>query len=148
MRNQIRWKDIEYQPGYCEAIARAKGKIVARHRIETTGKPVKLVIESDNANWKADGTDLQHLRIIAIDSKCRRVATAPGEVRIKITGDATIAAMSNGNISNAELAVTDRQSLFNGSCLAILRSGMTPSQVTITAECEGMKSAKIKLMTK
>jgi hypothetical protein len=56
--------------------------------------------------------------------------------------------MSNGNISNAELAVTDRQSLFNGSCLAILRSGMTPSQVTITAECEGMKSAKIKLMTK
>lgn len=148
MRNQIRWKDIEYQPGYCEAIARTNGKIVARHRIETTSKPVKLIIESDNVNWKADGMDLQHLRIIALDSKGRRVATAPGEVKIKISGDATIAAMSNGNISNAELAVTDRQSLFNGSCLAILRSGMKPSQITLTAECEGMKSAKIKLVTK
>lgn len=148
MRNQIRWKDIEYQDGYCEAIARTDGKIVARHRIETTGKPVKLVIESDNTNWKADGIDLQHLRIIALDSKGRRVATAPGEVTVKITGDATIAAMSNGNINSAELAITDKQALFNGSCLAILRAGLTPSQVTLTAECEGMKSAKIKLMTK
>jgi len=148
MRNQIRWKDIEYQPGYCEAIARTNGKTVARHRIETTGKPVKLIIENDNPDWKADGMDLQHLRIIAIDSKGRRVATAPGKVKIKVTGDATIAAMSNGNISSNELALTDLQSLFNGSCLAILRSGLTPSQVTITAECEGMKSAKIKLMTK
>ena len=148
MRNQIRWKDIEYQPGYCEAIARTDVKIVARHRIETTGKPVKLIIESDNPDWKADGMDLQHLRIIALDSKGRRVATAPGEVKIKVTGDATIAAMSNGNISSDELAVTDHQSLFNGSCLVILRSGQTPSQVTLTAECEGMKSAKIKLMTK
>lgn len=148
MRNQIRWKDIEYQDGYCEAIARTDGKIVARHRIETTGKPVKLVIESDNANWKADGIDLQHLRIIALDSKGRRVATAPGEVKVKITGDATIAAMSNGNINSDELAITDKQALFNGACLAILRAGTTPSQVTLTAECEGMKSAKIKLMTK
>ena len=148
MRNQIRWKDIEYQDGYCEAIAKTNGKIVARHRIETTGKPVKLVIESDNPNWKADGIDLQHLRIIALDNKGRRVATAPGEVKVKITGDATIAAMSNGNISTSELAVTDQQGLFNGSCLAILRSGLTPSQVTLTAECEGMKSAKIKMMTK
>lgn len=148
MRNQIRWKDIEYQDGYCEAIARTDGKIVARHRIETTGKPVKLVIESDNANWKADGIDLQHLRIIALDSKGRRVATAPGEVTVKITGDATIAAMSNGNINSAELAVTNQQALFNGSCLAILRAGLAPSQITLTAECEGMKSAKIKLTTK
>jgi beta-galactosidase len=76
------------------------------------------------------------------------VATAPGEVKVKITGDATIAAMSNGNISSSELAVTDQQTLFNGSCLAILRSGLTPSQVTLTAECEGMKSAKIKMLTK
>lgn len=148
MRNQIRWKDIEYQDGYCEAIARTDGRIVASHKIETTGKPVKLAIESDNTNWKADGVDLQHLRIIALDSKGRRVATAPGEVKVTITGDATIAAMSNGNIKSDELAVTNQQALFNGSCLAILRAGTTPSQITLTAECEGMKSAKIKLSTK
>ena len=67
---------------------------------------------------------------------------------IQVLDDATIAAMSNGNISSSELAVTDQQALFNGSCLAILRSGLTPSQVTLTAECEGLKSAKIKLTTK
>jgi beta-galactosidase len=84
MRNQIRWKDITYLSGYCEAIAKTNGKIVARHRIETTGKPVALKIESDNNAWKADGTDLQHLRIYAIDSKGRRVYTATGDVKVTI----------------------------------------------------------------
>lgn len=37
-RNKMRFNDIEYQPGYIEAIAYNAGKVVARHRIETTTK--------------------------------------------------------------------------------------------------------------
>lgn len=44
MRNQIRWKDVEYQDGNILAVARTNGKEVARHKVETTGKAVKLVI--------------------------------------------------------------------------------------------------------
>jgi beta-galactosidase len=46
-RNQIRWRDIEYQPGTLEAIARNNGIIVARHKIETTGPAVRLTAEPD-----------------------------------------------------------------------------------------------------
>ena len=149
MRNQIRWKDITYQSGYCEAIAKTNGKIVARHRIETTGKPVALKIESDNNAWKADGTDLQHLRIYAIDSKGRRVYTATGDVKVTIDGTAaTLAAMSNGNQASDELNVVDHRMLFNGSVLAILRSDINAGTITVTATCDGLKSAKAKFTTK
>jgi beta-galactosidase len=149
MRNQIRWKDITYQPGYCEAIAKTNGKIVARHRIETTGKPVALKIESDNNAWKADGTDLQHLRIYAVDSKGRRVYTATGDVKVTIDGTAaSLAAMSSGNQASDELNVVDHRMLFNGSVLAILRSDINAGTITVTATCDGLKSAKAKFTTK
>ena len=149
MRNQIRWKNVEYQDGYCEAIARTDGKIVARHRIETTGKPVALKIDSDNNAWSADGTDLQHLRIYAVDSKGRRVQTATGDVKVAIAGTAaTLAAMSSGNHESDELNMVNHRRLYKGSVMAILRSDITPGTVTVTASCDNMKTAKIKLTTK
>lgn len=145
LRNQIRWKDIIYQNGNIEAVARTNGKVVARHKIETTGKAVALKIESDNANWKADGIDLQHLRVYAVDSKGRRVYTATGDVKLTVSGDADLAAVGNGNMISDELHIADHRQLFNGSILAILRAGETASNVTITASCEGMKPAKLTL---
>ncbi len=146
MRNQIRWKDVEYQDGNILAIARTHGKEVARHKVETTGKAVKLIVEADNMNWKADGEDLQHLRIVAVDSKGRRVQTATGEITCSVTsGDATLVAMSSGNHNSDELNVTDHRNLFNGSVLAILRAGDTPSSVTVNVACPGMKPLKVTL---
>lgn len=148
MRNQIRWSDVEYADGNIVAIARNGGKEVARHRIETTGKAVRLVIQSDNPDWKADGEDLQHLRVIAVDSKGRRVMDAVGEVKVQVTsGDARLVAMSSGNQYSDELNVVDSRKLFNGSVLAILRAGTTASSVTLTASCQGLKSGKIELAT-
>ena len=149
MRNQIRWSDIEYQNGNCEAVARTNGKVVARHKIETTGKPVALRIEADNANWKADGMDLQHLRIYAVDSKGRRVQTAAGEVKVTVNSkNATLVAMSSGDNKSDELNNTDSRRLYKGSVLAILRAGLDGGETTVTAQCDGMKAAKIKLLTK
>ena len=149
MRNQIRWKGIEYQDGYCEAVARTAGKVVARHKIETTGKPVALRIEADNANWKADGVDLQHLRIYAVDAKGRRVQTASGDVKVTVNSkNATLAAMSSGDNKSDELSNTDHRRLYKGSVLAILRAGLDGGETTVTATCDGLKAAKIKLLTK
>lgn len=146
MRNQIRWNNIIYQDGYCEAVARTGGKVVARHKIETTGKAVALKIEADNANWKADGIDLQHLRIYAVDSKGRRVYVATGDVKVEVNSkSATLVAMGSGNQNSDELHVTNHRQLFNGSVQAILRAGLDASEVTVTASADGLKAAKIKL---
>lgn len=148
MRNQIRWENIVYQDGNCEAIARTDGKVVARHKIITVGKAVALKAVIDNSDWKADGMDLQHIRIMAVDSKGRRVPNAVAEVKVSVAGDAQLVAMSNGNINSDELNVTDQQALFNGSSLAILRSGVASSPVVVNITAPGLKAAKLKLATK
>lgn len=146
-RNQIRWDDITYEPGRLEAIAFSKGKVVARHKIETTGEAKQLVAEADNNQWEADGIDLQHVRIVAIDEKGRRVQTCSNEVSFFVEGNARIVGVTNGDITSDEAFVGNHRSLFNGTCTVILRSTQTSGPVTLTATSPSLKGVKLKLKT-
>ena len=147
-RNRPKWDNIPYADGYLEAIAYTNGKIVARHRIETTGKAVKLVATPDNTNWTANGTDLQHIRIEAVDSKGRRVPMAQDELTFEVEGDARIVAVSNGDQNSDELNVTNHRRLWNGSALVILRAGKTPSTITLKTTSPAFKTVTTKLQLK
>ena len=147
-RNQIRWDGITYEPGRLEAIAFNGGKVVARHQIETTGKAKRLSAEFDDEQWRADGIDLQHIRIAALDGKGRRVQTCSGEVTFSVEGNARIVGVSNGDITSDELGVGNHCTLFNGTCTIILRSTRTPGSVILTATSPGLKSVQLKLNTK
>ena len=147
-RNQIKWEGITYADGKLEAIAYNSGKAVARHQIETTGKAVSLRVTPEDSEWRADGTDLMHLRIEAVDNKGRRVSMAQDELKFEIEGDASIVAVSNGDINSDELNVTDHRRLWNGSALVILRAGKTASKVTLKSSADGYKTVKTLLTTR
>ena len=148
LRNQIYWKDIPYQHGRLEAVGYDKnGKPVARHTLETTGKAVKLIVTPDNNDWIADGQDLQHLRITAVDSKGRRVLSADDNLRFEVEGDARIVAVTNGDITSEELNVTDHRRLWKGSAMVILRAGTNPSKVTLKTLSDHYKPIITKLET-
>lgn len=155
MRNQIRWDNIPYENGYCEAIARnypptpntqhSTPKEVARHKIETTGDAVKLIAIPDNSQWKADGMDLQHVRVYAVDKKGRRVYHAQQQLSFSVSEGAEIVAVSNGDQTSNELNVTNKRSLYNGSALVILRAGRQAAKPVLTIEADGLKTVKTKL---
>ena len=148
MRNQIRWDNIPYANGYCEAVAKNNGKIVARHKIETTGDAVKLIAIPDNDNWKADGMDLQHVCVYAVDKKGRRVYHAQQQLTFSVSDGAEIMAVSNGDQNSEELNVTNQRRLYNGSALVILRSNREAANPVLTISGEGFKTVKSKLITK
>ena len=147
-RNQIMWKNVDYKAGKLLAVAYKNGKPIARHQLETTGKAVKLIAEPDNANWKADGQDLQHIRITAVDAKGRKVLLAADELKFAVDGDARIVAVSNGDINSNELNVTDHRQLYQGSALVILRAGRTPSKIILRTTSKNFKTVTTKLETK
>ena len=147
-RNQIKWEGITYADGKLEAIAYNSGKAVARHQIETTGKAVSLRVTPEDSEWRADGTDLMHLRIEAVDNKGRRVPMAQDELKFEVEGDASIVAVSNGDINSDELNVTDHRHLWNGSALVILRAGKTASKITLKTSSDGFKTVKTLLTTR
>ena len=160
LRARIKWDDIAYAPGALLAVARKNGKVVARHQIETTGEAVALKLVPDAENWHADGKDLMHVRIYAVDKKGRRVlnvkdAKAFDKLTFQVKGDANIVAVDNGNIASDELHIgktqlekTIQRNLFQGSALVILRAGDKPGKIELSVAGEKMKAKKLVLNTK
>ena len=148
LRNQLRWGEIVYKSGKLEAVAYKGGKPVARHALETTGKPVKIVAEPDNTEWQADGMDLQHVRLTAVDSKGRRCLSYDDELAFTVSGDASIVAVTNGDIATDEIATQQHVRLWQGQAMVILRSGRQPSKVTLTTKPQTFKDIITKLETK
>lgn len=147
-RNRIKWTNIAYEPGRIEAIARTAGKIVARHKIETTGEATRLTAEGDRTDWRADGTDLLHVAVSAVDKKGRRVQTAADKLTFKVEGPADIVGVINGDITSPELTVGDTRSLYRGTATVILRSRREAGTVTLTATTAKLKTAKLTTATK
>lgn len=160
LRARIKWDDIAYAPGVLLAVARKNGKVVARHQIETTGEAVALKLVPDIETWHADGKDLMHVRIYAVDKKGRRVlnvkdAKAFDKLTFTVKGDANIVAVDNGNITSDELHIgktqlekTIQRHLFQGSALVILCVGDKPGKVGLSVAGEKMKTKKLVLNTK
>uniref|UniRef100_UPI003FF0B09C glycoside hydrolase family 2 TIM barrel-domain containing protein n=1 Tax=Prevotella sp. TaxID=59823 RepID=UPI003FF0B09C len=160
LRSRIKWDDIAYAPGTLLAVARKNGKVVARHQIETTGEAVALKLVPDVETWHADGKDLMHVRIYAVDKKGRRVlnmkdAKAFDKLTFTVKGDANIVAVDNGNIASDELHIgktqlekTIQRNLFQGSALVILRAGNKPGKIELSVAGEKMKAKKLVLNTK
>ncbi len=153
-RGRIKWDGIAYAPGTLEAVSKKNGKIVARHRIETTGEPAALKLVSDSETWKADGKDLMHVRVYAVDKKGRRCLSAGNHLKFSVKGEASIVAVDNGNIVSDELAIgkdqlasTAERNLFQGSALVILRAGNQQSKIELKVDGEGFKEQKIVLRT-
>ena len=99
-RNIIYWENIPYgKGGNIIAVARNNGKEVARHRLETTGKAtaLKMVVENPE-DWKADGMDLQYVKVYAVDNKGRVVPDTKDEVTFKVSGAARLIAWTMGII--------------------------------------------------
>ena len=147
-RNKIKWTDIAYEPGYVEAVARKDGKTVARHRINTFGKVSRLQLVPDQEVWKADGTDLQHVTVYAVDKNGNKVWDDTDELTFSVEGDASIVAVSNGDITTDENLTGNRIRLFHGSAMVILRAGVKPSAITLTVSAAGKKDYKLKLNTR
>lgn len=157
LRARIKWDGIAYAPGTLLAVARKNGKVVARHQIETTGEAVALKMVPDAETWHADGQDLMHVRVYAVDKKGRRVMdlkdkNAFSKLTFMVKGDADIVAVDNGNINSDELHVGKKQlnktaerAFYQGSALVILRAGTQPSKVELTVACgnaaSGVQSA-------
>ncbi len=146
-RNQIKWENIIYEDGKLEAVAYINNKVVARHKIETTGKAVRLKVTPEDNYWKADGTDLMHIRIEAVDSKGRRVPMAQDELKFEVEGNAKIVAVSNGDMNSEELNVQDHRRLYNGSALVILRADKSPSKILLRTSAANFKPITTKLET-
>lgn len=147
-RNRILWENVPYEKGKVEAIAYEDGKVVTRHTLVTHEKAKKLTATPDNVEWQADGMDLQHVKIDAVDGKGFTDKNAANLLKFSVDGPAEIVAVINGDLNSDELMTGDSRSLFNGTATVILRSKKEAGPVTLGIFSEGLPAKKINLLTK
>ncbi len=146
-RNILRWNGVPWEQGRAELVCRNAGQEVARHALESTGPAVEVRCELERQEWMADGRDLAYLRILAVDAQGRRVHAAENEVRMTVTGPASLLALDNGDPCTESLLGENVCRLRDGFALAIVRSERGPGLVDFAIDAGALGSAELKVST-
>ena len=113
--------------------------------VKTAGTPVRITLVPDRASIRADGEDLSFVTVSVLDRAGVPVPTADHLVRFRVSGDARIVGVDNGDqISHAPFKA-DRVKLFNGKAVVILRAGEKPGTATLGAEAAGLAPGSVRI---
>ena len=143
------WEDVIYQPGSLTVKTWKNGKPWAQADRSSTDKASQLLVRADRPEIKADGRDLSFITITIADQKGRMVPGSMNRLKFKISGDAEIAGICNGDPTSLETMQGDTMPAFNGLCQVILRGkpGKT-GPVSLTVESDDLPSRKITITAK
>ncbi|WP_200819785.1 MULTISPECIES: beta-galactosidase GalA [unclassified Azospirillum] len=136
--------DVPYTPGRIEAVALRDGKPVASAMHETAGPPVALRLTPARTSMAGDGEEVQPITIDAVDSKGRHVPTANLMTRFQVEG-ASIIGVGNGDPNSHEPEQGNSRSLFNGLAQIIIRADQGKGRITLRAEADGLKPARLSI---
>ncbi|MEP6926073.1 MAG: beta-galactosidase GalA [Ginsengibacter sp.] len=147
--SHLQW-NVNYEPGILTAVAYKKERKITAS-IETTGEPAEVVITPYKTTMLADGNDATVINVKAIDKQGREVPDANNLVSFKITGDAKIIGVGNGDPSSHEpdkyVDNNWQRKLFNGKCQVILQTGKTPDVIKFKAISEGLYEGSTDIVT-
>ena len=94
----------------------------------------------EEADIRADGTSVAHIKLEVIDEQGRMVPYADHNVTVTIEGPARLIGMENGDPIDSTHYKLNHRRAFNGMLQAIIQSETTPGTITITATATELKS--------
>ncbi len=143
------FEDVNYEPGELKAVVYKDGIEIGQAVMRTAGEPAKIRLTPDRKDLKATGDDLCYILIEALDAKDVLCPLADNEIRFKVEGPAQIAGSDNGNPLSFELLQDDKQKLFFGKAVLIVRSDEGQGgNIRVIAESDGLKSAEVTVQSR
>ena len=141
--SHLEWK-VKYEPGTLLARGYRDGKEIATAQSATTGPAAGVRLCPDRLAIRADGGDVSIVAAEIIDAEGRIVAVADNEVRFRVSGDAAIIGVGNGDPSSHEPDKATRRRAFGGRCMAIVQSKRgKPGVITLEAESTALPPVRI-----
>lgn len=137
--------EVAWKPGKISAIAYNAGLPVAKAERETTGAPVRIVIEPDRSYIYGDGQDTIPVNLSVVDAEGRTVETADNLLHIELAGDGVLLGVGNGDPNCLESDHEPKRSLFAGHAQAIVQAKEGAKKLAITVSGDGLESASVEL---
>ncbi|MGB5264230.1 MAG: DUF4982 domain-containing protein, partial [Lutimonas sp.] len=126
---------VNYEPGTLTANALADGRIIASDKTSTPENPEKIILELDTKgrSFIADGSDILVAYAKVVDKNGTIITDAKIDVEFTVKGSAEIIGDKTNIKSNP--FTTEY-----GVAPALIRSGTSPGEITVTAKAKGLKS--------
>ena len=149
-RYRMMWMDTKYEPGTVKVVAYDNaGNAVATEEIHTAGQPDHLELIADRTTLNADGKDLAFINVRMLDKDGNLCPNANQLVKFKVHGAGSFRAVANGNPISLESFQASQMHLFNGQLTAIVQSSdLTAGSIVFEASAQGIKSSKIKIVSR
>ncbi len=169
------FKDVKFEAGKLEAIAKTNGSEHSRYALETAGKPVALRMHWVEApdEFRADGSDIRIAEIEAVDKQGRRHPLAHDMVTFDVQGHGDYLGGVSGVVSEEEKAlnaaakpategeitaegghsqdtngVLSKELMLEAGVIRVMvRSTTQAGAVTLTAKAQGFKPVSLTATT-
>ena len=142
--SHLMWR-VAYQPGTLRGVARSAGRVTAAAAVKTAGTAARIALAPDRSRLRANGDDLSFITVTVQDSARVPVPTVEPSIRLRVTGDARIVAVDNGDEISHTSFQANQVRLFNGKALVIVRAGTHGGAAILTAEAEGLAPATLRI---
>jgi len=140
---------VAYQPGTLIAKSFDNGKQTGSSTLTTAGKPAAIRLVADRSTIKADQNDLSYVSVEVIDDKGNVVPSVDDlDVSFKLTGNASIAGVGNGNPSDMSSFQQNHKMVFEGKALAVIQPEGIKGVATLKAAAKGLKDGSIEIVMK
>jgi len=140
--------EVAFAPGSLKAVGRNGGKIVAGQELTTAGEPaaIRLTSTVGPRGFEADGQDAAFIDVEVVDAKGVRCPTDDARIDFTFAGPGIWRGGYNSGI------VDSTNNLYlNTECginRVSVRATLEPGTVTVTASRNGLKPAKIQIVSK
>ena len=137
----ISW-DVDYQPGELEVKGYAKDGSKVSYSLKSTEEPYAITATTViTPNF----TGLSQIEIHVVDKNGHIVYGADNELTVKLSGNAKLMGMENGDIEDNENYQSNSRRAFNGSLLAFVRRQKSSGPLRLIVGCPGLKSATLEM---
>ena len=140
----LMWR-IPFTAGTLKAIGRIPGKQDLETEVKTAGIAAKIQLEADRKIINADGKDLSFITVKILDENGTLVPHANNLINFTIKGPGKIAGVDNGSQTSHEPFQANSRSAFNGLCLAVIQTSLTPGIIKLDAASGGLKGSSIEI---
>ncbi|MPY45116.1 DUF4982 domain-containing protein, partial [Streptomyces phyllanthi] len=141
----LTWK-VPFAPGELKAVARRGGRTVATDLLRTAGRPQAVRLTADRESLAADGRSLCFVTAEVVDARGVVVPGAEHLITFDVDGG-SLAGLDNGREESAERYQASTRTAFHGKALAIVRSGVEPGHLKVTARADGLRRGTVTVRT-
>ncbi|MBN2220653.1 MAG: DUF4982 domain-containing protein [Vallitaleaceae bacterium] len=139
---------LPYQPGELKALAYdVSGKIVAQDRRVSFKEAKKMILTCEQDAVRGDGEDLAFITIQTVDEKGNPVENANNRVQVKVSEQACLRGLDNGDSTDYDAYKGTSRRLFSGKLLAVVstRGVQENGEIAIEVSSEGLENGYLQI---